>query len=103
MQDMNPSQKGTVGELSAAIWLINQGWEVFRNVVPSGPIDLVAVQPDTGELIYVDVKSSKGLFRDGVLKYPKVSSSDQKRLNVRILHVDPAGGFVWAPTSLGSR
>lgn len=51
---MNPVRKGALAELKACSWLIEQGYEVFRNVSPEGPFDLIAVKP--GETIYVDVK-----------------------------------------------
>lgn len=51
---LTTSRKGASAELKAAAWLIDQGWEVFWNVTPSGPIDLVAVRD--GETVYIDVK-----------------------------------------------
>ena len=48
---------GAHGELLASAWLLGQGIDVFRNVSPSGPVDLVARDRDTGETISVDVKA----------------------------------------------
>ena len=48
---------GTKNELIAAAWLISQGYEVFRNLSPVGPVDLIAMQKD-GKIIKIDVKTA---------------------------------------------
>jgi hypothetical protein len=47
--------QGAVSELRAAIWLLNQGYEVFRNVSAHGPMDLVAIKGQ--EILRLDVKT----------------------------------------------
>lgn len=67
---MNSSRKGAKGELLVCNYLIDQGYEVFRNVVPSGPADLVAWDPETNETILIDVKCSQRTVRqDGTVTY----------------------------------
>ncbi len=51
MTDENISQlcastKGAIGELIATIWLLKQGYEVYRNVSASGKFDLIAIKGD---------------------------------------------------------
>ena len=40
------SDKGAIGELVVAIDLMYRGFEVFRNLSPSGPVDLIAMRPN---------------------------------------------------------
>ncbi len=54
---MDKKHKGATSELIATTWLLKQGYEVFRNVSPHGKIDIIAIHPDTGEILYIDVKT----------------------------------------------
>lgn len=54
---MRKSNVGVYNELKAILWFIEQGWEVFNNMKPSGPADLVVWNPETDETIKVDVKT----------------------------------------------
>jgi Holliday junction resolvase-like predicted endonuclease len=56
--DLSKGTKGGIAELKAAAWLSERGYEVFRNVTQDGPADLVAWNTDTGEALFVDVKSA---------------------------------------------
>ncbi len=55
---MNPgndmSRVGDIAELRACVWLSEEGYEVFRNISASGPVDIVAVKD--GEVLLIDVK-----------------------------------------------
>lgn len=51
------SRIGDISELVAVTWLLNQGYEVFRNVSSVGPIDLIAL--NSGELLKIDVKTAR--------------------------------------------
>lgn len=53
---MNRNHLGAASELIAAAYLLQQGYEVFRNVSPTGPADLVIWSRETGEMTKVDVK-----------------------------------------------
>ena len=48
--------KGAANELRAVLWLMKQGYEVFRNVSQHGAIDIIATRND--EILFLDVKSS---------------------------------------------
>lgn len=50
------SANGTQSELVAALWLMKQGYEVFRNLAPVGPVDLVGLKDGKTELF--DVKTA---------------------------------------------
>lgn len=47
--------KGAHSELVACAWLLGRGFEVFRNVSPHGPYDLIAIQGP--KVLHIDVKS----------------------------------------------
>lgn len=49
---------GTISELKACAWLLEQGYSVFRNVSHHGMIDIVALKAD--EILYLDVKTGHG-------------------------------------------
>lgn len=48
---------GSYNELTAVLWLMKQGYEVFRNVSAHGLIDIVAYRD--GQLTKFDVKSAR--------------------------------------------
>jgi hypothetical protein len=50
---------GAVNELKAAIWLLEQGYQVFMNVKGVGPADMVAWSATTNETKIVDVKTMR--------------------------------------------
>lgn len=83
MAAMSNGNKGACGELTATVWLLRQGYDVFRNVSPHGPIDLVAVKDGKAE--YFDVKTARRM-QDGSPSYPKLSQ-EQKALGVRCICV----------------
>lgn len=53
---MHRKHHGARGEMMACIWLLNNGYEVFRNISAHGEIDLVAIKDQ--EILKLDVKSS---------------------------------------------
>ena len=53
---MDQKHLGARNELLACAWLLHEGYEVFRNVSPHGPIDLVARRD--GEILFIDVKTA---------------------------------------------
>jgi Holliday junction resolvase-like predicted endonuclease len=78
--------RGALSEMVAAAKLIREGWHVFTNVAGSGLIDLIAVNPETGETKLYDVKT-KSYRSDGSLIY-RVPSPQQKAIGVEIYLVD---------------
>jgi hypothetical protein len=50
--------RGAMSELKAAAWLMEQGYEVYRNVSAHGQHDLVAYNKETGEFKGYDVKTA---------------------------------------------
>jgi len=51
----NKSQKGAASELIACAWLLERGYQVFRNVCVTGIIDVVGIKD--GKTFFFDVKT----------------------------------------------
>lgn len=88
--DVSTCQIGARNELLAAAWLISQGYEVFRNVSPAGPVDIVGMKD--GCISLFDVKSAT-LRSDGAIQLLKLSQ-EQKKLGVKIIGVFEDGSCV---------
>lgn len=54
---MKDKHRGAHAELKAAAWLLEQGFDVFRNVSPHGDTDLVAIKD--GVVRRFDVKATQ--------------------------------------------
>jgi hypothetical protein len=82
------SHKGAATELQAAVWLLLNGYEVFRNVSSTGPVDLIAINLERGELLLLDAKTRPS----APLK------SHQQAAGVQTITPAPGGGFIINPT-----
>tara|TARA_R110002051_G_C8624627_1_gene483886 strand:- start:32 stop:991 length:960 start_codon:yes stop_codon:yes gene_type:complete len=71
----NPRRIGDITEHKAEVWLLEQGYEVFRNISATGPADLVIFDSKTGEHVKIDVKSSEY----------STQKIRQKELNIKLL------------------
>lgn len=81
--NLSPSHVGAYTELIAAAWLMKQGYEVFRNLSPVGPVDLVGIKD--GQTEYFDVKVS---YRNGDDQNIHAKLNDkQKALGVKCICV----------------
>lgn len=84
---MNKNAKGAAAELIACAWLIGLGYQVFRNVCPSGPADIMIWDPETDEKHVIDVKSFTKIYRraDGAPSMPMDRNMD---ISVHMLVVE---------------
>jgi Holliday junction resolvase-like predicted endonuclease len=78
--------KGMMSETKAQFLLMQQGYHVFVNYAGSGPIDLVAIHPDTGEVRLIDVKT-RATRKDGS-RIHRVPKQHQKEIGVEVMEVD---------------
>lgn len=78
-------QKGAASELIAVAWLLNQGYEVFRNVCPVGKTDIIAVR--VNQFIKIDVKTAT-LEPNGTFNIRKIQKEALDQ-GVKYLFVDP--------------
>ena len=74
----DPSRIGDLAEHYAITWLWDLGYHVFKNCGCTGPIDIVALNPE-GNATFIDVKS----YKDGRLS---AKTPIQKELNVQYVH-----------------
>lgn len=86
---MNTMRKGALAEIKAIAWLIEQGYEVYRNISPEGPFDLIAIKPK--ETVYIDVKTVSerldfGVASLGASSWNK-SANKYPELNKKLLYV----------------
>lgn len=89
--------RGAWSELVATSWLIEHGYEVFRNVSATGLADLVAHHFETGKTWLVDVKTCAVYCnKDGSYYVSGTKlSKDQTALGVRPLYVTHDGIVEW--------
>jgi hypothetical protein len=92
---MKRSHCGAHNELLATVWLLKQGYDVFRNVSAHGPVDIVAMKD--GGIALFDVKQV-ALTIDGKAGYVSLKP-EQIALRVKIIKVLPDGScqIDWNP------
>lgn len=89
--------RGAWSEIVAMSWLIEQGYEVFRNVSATGLADLVAHDFESGKTWLIDVKTcTLYLNKDGTCGViGSKLSKEQRERNVRPLYVTHDGIVSW--------
>lgn len=80
------SRIGDLAEHYAITWLWDNGYHVFKNCGCTGPIDIVALDPE-GKVILIDVKSYKDGRLSGKTEMQKnlmfnIYITTQKHVNV---------------------
>jgi len=81
-QKFSPSRIGDMSEYYSVTWLWDQGYEVFKNAGSSGMVDMIAWEPETNEIILIDVKTTRGTI---TLPKPAGRTGKQKNNGVRLL------------------
>ena len=82
-------QKGIASELIAEYYLTRAGYFVYTKKSVQSAVDLVAINPTTGQILLVDVKTAS-IRKTGKKKgqmINRVLSEEQKRLGVNFLYV----------------
>ena len=96
---MLTKHRGAHSEISACVWLLEQGYEVFRNISQHGSTDIVAIKHDMIWRIDVKTAQANTLKNGTVVHY----CAHRPAKGVRILAALSNGEFVWAdqlPTEL---
>ena len=88
--NFSANRSGDISEHRAVVWLLKQGYEVFRNECCSGPIDIITYNIETQEILKIDVKTACiYIMEDGTRTIRSAKQTDiQKELNVKILRYD---------------
>lgn len=84
---MNKKHRGSHSQLRAELWLLEQGYEVFRNVSAHGPIDLVAIKDD--QVLKLDVKTAITVSPNSALRL----KPEQEAQGIKALLVKADGSF----------
>lgn len=86
--------RGAQAELLACAWLLEQGYEVFRNVSPSGDYDLAIREPDKLEAVFVDVCTGCWCVRADGTKFVHVNHNKHRKSG-SVLVVVGLDEFLW--------
>lgn len=99
MEARSSGHQGALSEMVAIAWFLRNKLEVFRNVSPHGPADIITLNPENGELSLFDVKTSTPFLRkNGSLGATLHRPTDKQRtLGVRILRVFKNGDVGLVP------
>lgn len=77
--------RAEISELIACLYLMSKGFALFRNMIPKGPIDFVAVNLETKEVHFID---SKTVARKGH-KARRRHTPEQEELRVVFAYLSP--------------
>jgi len=88
--------KGFQSEMTAEMWLVQQGYIVYSKKAVQSPIDFICYCPESKKILLVDVKSSSyrktgdrvGKKNNYIYRSP---SPLQKKMGVRLLYVSDKG------------
>jgi len=81
-------QKGSASEFGAMQYLTEKGYYIFMRGSVTSPIDIIAIDPLTAEIILIDVKTVS-LRLTGRQKGQRINrklNAEQKKLGVKILY-----------------
>lgn len=81
------SKQGLINELIAAAWLCEQGYEVFKNVLPRGDIDLVTIKGEEVRRIDVKTLGISDNNKDWNFSWNSYLSKEQQDKGIKILFV----------------
>ena len=94
---MTKTMKGQWAEFTAAAWLVTKGYLIYPKHQDNDPIDLVAVDRNTGRTLKIDVKSvsirESGRRKGDTIN--RVPSDAQKKIGVKLLYVYKDGRCDW--------
>ena len=88
------SKTGAMSELLVSNHFLNLGFEVFRNVSPTGPVDLMVMNPETMEVIPVDIKTRNGNSKAGD-SYRYWNNGPTPSEDVYVLYYAPDINYLW--------
>ena len=86
-----PHGKGLISETILAEYFLRHRFYVFRPISAFGPVDLVAISSETGNIYTLDAKTEsfrKLKGRSKKYRISRVLSKEQKKMGVRIAYVN---------------
>jgi len=88
-----PHARGVAAELTVAKYLVDRGYHVYLPFSRQGPADILAVDPESEQIILIDAKSAKYIRS-------RAKTDEQRKLGVHIVTVDLDTGGVKLPPKL---
>lgn len=99
---MDTKHKGAHSELLATAWLLQNGYDVFRNVSAHGLVDIVAIHIETRQWLVIDVRSTSRTNNKGPSSYAmRKLSQAQVDFGVVPLYVYPCGTVTFEYSRFG--
>lgn len=90
-----PSRQGDMSEIKALSYLLDNGFEVFRNESSTGPVDIISLDIVNNKVVLVDVKTLSPSKVTGVFSTLK-KTKIQQNLDVQFLFYDKnTDTFTW--------
>ena len=86
-EGLSSARKGDIAELESAIWLMKNGYEVYRNVAKTGQVDLVTRKQ--GEITLIDVKADCYDPKLGYRRFKHSRTKSQAKQGIKILRFNP--------------
>lgn len=79
LEELTSKELGRLGECVASCYLQDRGYELLERgyTCPEGEADLIMADPETDEVVLVEVKSRRA--RDGAPFYPEEAVDSRKR------------------------
>lgn len=95
--DLQQKHRGALSELLAQAWLLQEGYDVFKNVAPHGLADLIGWKPGQAPELF-DVKTL-GFYRNSKVRTgwsPTINRLSLRQLGLRVrpVYVHPETGCV---------
>lgn len=87
MTDKSTKRVGDVTELELCHHFLNEGYEVFRNLSSTGPVDFVTLDVETGDVVLYDSKTAHARLKqngENVVSIGGLTGLQQK-LNVKLV------------------
>lgn len=91
--------RGGYSEIVACAWLLENGYEVFRNVADRGAIDLIAIRGK--ECILIDVKTINIIYApEGIRVTNQTLKAHQVAMGIVPLYVTDEGVCGWSTAAI---
>lgn len=85
---IDKKHKGALAELKVTSWLLEQGYEVFRNVSQHGVVDIISRNPISGDIDLIDVKTKSYPYTDNFFR------KTNRTPGVKIMSYQPQSGEI---------
>ena len=93
---MSFKHKGIVKEYKALAYLVKLGYRVYRVPMSLLPFDILAINPDKNEILFVEVKSEKSRLSKRQEEFKKmIDAMPNWYVRYRVLKITDSGDIEW--------